>query len=149
MSGSMMMRSFGLAWVLLACALALHVADEALTNFLAVYNPTVRALRAKFPWLPVPVFTFKVWLTGLILGVVLMFSFSGFAFHGAPWLRPIALVLALIMLANGLSHIAGTIWGRKFLSAQFPRPMPGFYSSPFLIAASVYLLIQWKRISCP
>ena len=39
---------YGRAWVALAAALAVHVTDEALTNFLAVYNPTVRAIRGRF-----------------------------------------------------------------------------------------------------
>jgi len=32
---------FGFAWVLLSLALTLHVIDEALTDFLSVYNPAV------------------------------------------------------------------------------------------------------------
>jgi len=34
---------FGFAWVLLSVALTLHVTDEALSDFLSVYNPAVRA----------------------------------------------------------------------------------------------------------
>jgi hypothetical protein len=48
--------SFGWAWVLLSWALVLHVADEATSGFLRVYNPTVRALRAKLGWWPMPTF---------------------------------------------------------------------------------------------
>jgi len=135
----------GLAWVLLCLALALHVTDEALTNFLGVYNPTVIALRGRFPWWPMPVFTFKVWLMGLVIGVVLLLFVSPFVFRGALWIRPVAYVFAIIMLANGLSHTAGTIFGRSVASVHFPRPMPGFYSSPFLLAASIYLLWQLRR----
>lgn len=39
----------GRAWLALAGALAVHVADEALTGFLAVYNPAVLALREFAP----------------------------------------------------------------------------------------------------
>ena len=42
----------GWAWVALTLALAVHVADEALTDFLSVYNPTVEAIRARYPWVP-------------------------------------------------------------------------------------------------
>jgi hypothetical protein len=35
----------GLAWVMLCLVFAAHVVDEALTDFLSVYNPTVRAIR--------------------------------------------------------------------------------------------------------
>ncbi|MGO8792293.1 MAG: hypothetical protein ACLQVL_33560, partial [Terriglobia bacterium] len=54
------------AWIALCLALALHVVDEASTGFLSVYNPTVVALRKSRPWLPFPVFTFGVWLAGLV-----------------------------------------------------------------------------------
>src|SRR5256885_3873849 len=56
----------GVAWLALCGGLAIHVADEALTDFLSVYNPAVRAIRARFPFLPLPTFTFPVWLGGLI-----------------------------------------------------------------------------------
>src|SRR5262245_55745948 len=56
----------GLAWLGLCAAFALHVTDEALTGFLSVYNPTVLAIRETFPNFPMPIFTFRVWLVGLI-----------------------------------------------------------------------------------
>jgi hypothetical protein len=45
------MAHYGLAWLLLCLALAIHVLDEALTDYLAVQNPTVRAIRQRFPFL--------------------------------------------------------------------------------------------------
>jgi hypothetical protein len=42
------------AWVGLACALALHVTDEALTGFLPVYNGIVRTIRKRYGWAPFP-----------------------------------------------------------------------------------------------
>jgi hypothetical protein len=39
--------NFGLAWLFLCVAFCAHVADEALTGFLDVYNPTVLAVRAQ------------------------------------------------------------------------------------------------------
>ena len=68
-------RRFGFAWVAMAVVIALHVTDEATTDFLSVYNPAVRAIRARLPFLPLPTFTFGVWLAGLILG--LAFSRTG------------------------------------------------------------------------
>jgi hypothetical protein len=59
-------------------------------------------------------------------------------------MRPIAYVFAILMLVNGLGHTLGTIFGRTVESVRFPRPMPGFYSSPFLLVASVYLLSQLR-----
>jgi hypothetical protein len=136
---------FGRAWVAICLALAVHVADEALTGFLAVYNPTVIALRVRFSWFPMPVFQFEVWLAGLILLLIVLLSLSPFAFRGARWLRPLAYVFAVIMAANGLGHTAGTIFGRTVESVRFPPPMPGFYSSPALLAASAYLLWQLRK----
>jgi hypothetical protein len=53
------------AWLLLVGALAVHVADEASTGFLELYNPIAHDIRSRLPWLPVPTFTFGVWLAGL------------------------------------------------------------------------------------
>jgi hypothetical protein len=66
------MAQYGLAWLLCCLALAVHVLDEALTDFLSVYNPTVRAIRQRFPFLPLPTFSFRVWLAGLILATALL-----------------------------------------------------------------------------
>jgi hypothetical protein len=138
-------RGFGLAWLALAIALALHVTDEALTGFLNVYNPTVLALRGRIPWLPLPVFRSEIWLAGLVAGILLLIALSPVAFRGSRWLRPIGYALAALMLANAVGHILGTIAGRTVAEVRFPRPMPGFYSSPLLAAASVWLLVGLWR----
>ncbi len=138
-------RALGRAWVLLSLALAVHVADETVTHFLSVWNPTVAAIRAKLPWAPLPAFEFKFWLGGLIAAVVVLLGLSVFLYRGAGWMRPIAYALALIMLGNGVGHIAATIAGRTVAAVHFPRPAPGFYSSPWLIAAAVYLWIELRR----
>lgn len=132
------------AWVYLCLALAVHITDEAATGFLSVYNPTVMAIRETAPWLPLPVFRFDVWLAGLIAANALLLSLSRFLLRGVTWMRPIAYGLAMLMLANGLGHVLGTVFGRTLASVRFPRPMPGFYSSPLLLAASVYLLHQLR-----
>jgi hypothetical protein len=48
------------------------------------------------------------------------------------------------MIANACGHTAGTIAGRGFFSVPIRRPMPGFYSSPLLLAASIYLLLRLR-----
>ncbi len=138
-------RKLGVAWIGLCAAFALHVADEALTGFLSVYNPTVLALRARYAWFPMPVFEFTDWLSGLVIAVTVLLALSPFAFSGAVWLRPVAYVFAVIMLVNAIGHTLGTIFAQTLPSITFPRPMPGFYSSPFLLAASVNMLVQLRR----
>ncbi len=124
---------FGIAWVCLCVALALHVADEAATDFLSVYNPAAQAIRKRFPFLPVPVFTFRVWLAGLCLGILLVLGLSPLAFQGSRLMLWFAYPFAIIMFANGLGHIGGSVYRRRLL--------PGVYSSPFLLLASAYLVI--------
>jgi hypothetical protein len=136
----------GRAWVAMWLALALHVTDEALTQFLAVYNPTVTALRARFGFWPMPTFTFGVWLGGLIAFVVILAALSPFAFRNARWIRPLLFVLAIVVgLLNAMGHIAATIFGQTVNTVRFSRPAPGFWSSPVLIAAAVYGLVQLRR----
>jgi hypothetical protein len=130
----------GIAWLGFCAALALHVTDEALTGFLSVYNPTILAFRPTGWWFP-PTFEFRVWLGGLVAGIALLLVFSPLFFRGARHARPAAYVLAVMVgILNALGHITGTILGHTAMSVRFPRPMPGFYSSPVLLAASVYLI---------
>lgn len=135
----------GQAWLALSFALALHVTDEALTGFLSVYNPTVLALRSRLGWWPMPTFQFRDWLIGLIVGIVVLFLLSPLFFRGGRPIRPLAWVFAVLMIMNGLGHTIGTIAGRSVASVHFPRPMPGFYSSPVLMAASIWVLRELTR----
>lgn len=138
-------RSLGFAWVLLALALAVHVADEASTGFLAVYNPTVLALKSRLGFWPMPTFGFREWLAGLVLGIALLLALSPFAFRGARWIRPLFYLLVALMFLNGMGHTLATVFGRTVATVHFPRPAPGFYSSPLLFAASIYGFIRLRR----
>lgn len=126
-------RTFGFAWIGLCLALAIHVADEAATDFLSVYNPVASRIREQLPWLPVPVFTFSAWLSGLIAVIVVLLMLSPFAFRGARWLRPLAYFFAILMIGNAVGHTAGSFY--------LGRLMPGVISSPLLLAAAVFLLV--------
>lgn len=127
----------GVAWILLAFSFAVHVTDEALTDFLSVWNPLVRTIREYVPFLPLPTFTFGVWLTGLIVGVMLLFVLSPFAFRGARWMVPLCYFLGIMMFGNGLFHVLGSVY--------LGRLMPGVYSSPLLLVASAYLLVRVRQ----
>jgi len=120
--------------VALCLALAIHVIDEALTDFLSVYNPVVKALRQRWRFLPLPTFSFKVWLGGLIVALIFLFALSPFAFGGATWLAPLAYFFAAFMIINALQHIAASIYMRRF--------MPGTYSAPLLLVCATYLFVH-------
>ena len=138
-------RSFGGPWFALTVAFALHVFDEATTGFLGVYNPTVSALRARWAWFPMPTFEFREWLVGLSVAVVLCFALTPLASRGVRGLRPFAWIYAVIHLLNALGHTLGTIYGHTVASVTFPRPAPGFYSSPLLFIASIWLMVRLWR----
>jgi len=136
--------NFGLAWILLCLAFCSHVADEALTGFLNVYNPTVIAMRARLAWFPMPTFEYRQWLVGLIVANLILLALTPFAYRNARGLRPLAYFFAGVMLLNGMGHTVFTVLGRTVASVQFPRPAPGFYSSPFLLITSIYLFARLR-----
>ena len=130
-------RQWRNAWIVLAIALALHVTDEALTGFLPVYNGIVTGLRARFAWVPLPTFTFAVWLGGLVLGVGLLLALSPLVARGYGWLRVISYALACLMTGNALGHVAASLLWRSLA--------PGALSSPILLAAAVRLFVATRR----
>jgi len=136
---------FGRAWFALTVAFALHVFDEASTGFLNVYSPTVTAMRERFGWFPMPTFGFREWLVGLSVGVAFCFALTPIAARGARWLRPLAWFYSLVMFFNGVGHTVFSILGRTVASVTFPRPAPGFYSSPLLLFGSVWLMMQLRK----
>jgi len=125
-----------LAWMALCGALAVHVADEALTRFLDLYNPAVRTLREKYPMLLLPTFTFGIWLSLMIFATVSLTAVSFFVWKGRWAMRPISHVFAVFMLVNALLHIALSVYMRELTS--------GVYTSPLLIAASIVLIIYTR-----
>ncbi len=114
-------------------ALAAHVADEALTDFLSVYNPLVLAARDRWAWFPMPTFTFGVWLTGLVALVVGLLLLTPLAYRGETLARVLAVPFAVVIgLLNGCGHLLA--------SAYFGRWMPGATTAPVLIACGIWLL---------
>ena len=135
MENTRLNRRFGMAWVTFAFALAVHVTDEATHDFLSTYNPSVRAIRARLPFLPLPTFSFRVWLALLIAGIVLLFCLSPLTFRGVSWLRVLARPLAVVVgVFNATLHIASSFY--------FHRWMPGVYNSPLLLFAAIWLLVN-------
>jgi hypothetical protein len=145
-SNSISQRRFGLAWLLFVAALALHVTDEALTGFLTVYNPTVLEIRQRVPWLRPPTFGYTEWLSGLVIGISALLLLTPLAYAAPRAMRIFAMPLGVLVgILNGCGHLTGTIAGRTFADIHFPCPMPGTYSSPFLIAAAVNLVFASHR----
>ncbi len=125
------------AWLLLTVALAGHVLDEALTDFLSVYNPAVAAMRESLPWLPLPTFTFETWIAGLAIGVLGLAALAPLARNGRSWMRGLSYVYGGVMALNGLGHLGGSL--------LLGRWLPGVVSSPLLLGAAVFLLVSVPR----
>jgi len=131
-------RRHGIAWLALTAALAVHVADEAAHDFLALYNPNAAAIRAALPFLPLPTFTLASWLASLAVAVVALAALSVAAFRGARWAVPASTAYAGLMAANGLLHTVGSL--------MLGRLLPGVYSSPLLVAAALCLFVAARRV---
>ncbi len=131
-------RRWGWAWVLLTLALAVHVLDEAVTDFLPFYNSLVTTLRRSYAWVPLPTFEFSVWLGGLIIAVVSLLALAPLVFAGRPAMRTVSYLFAIVMVVNALGHAGASVYLSEFA--------PGVYSSPLLFGAAVYLL-HWTRRS--
>jgi hypothetical protein len=128
---------FGRAWLTFAVVLACHVADEAAHDFLSVYNPNALAIRARFPFFPIPTFTFREWIIGLSAAVLLLLCLTPLAAQGTRWIRMAAIPLGIIVgVVNATMHVVSSIY--------MHRLMPGVLSSPVLIAAGVWLVITAK-----
>ena len=136
-------RWTGWAWLSLCIALAVHVTDEALGDFLAFYNPLVESVRTRLPSFPMPTFEYQTWITGLVVAVFILLSLTPLVFRGAKWMRPLCYALAIIMMLNGLGHMTA--------SAMLGRIIPGTFSSPILVASAVFLLasVRWPTIQPP
>jgi hypothetical protein len=121
-----------IAWLLLCGTLAAHVADEASTGFLDLYNPAVTAMG-----LPGLRFTFPVWITLLALATAGLLILSYWVRRGTWWTIYAGYAFAFVMLANGIAHLSFSIHRRAWMS--------GAYTSPLLVAASLNLGIATFR----
>lgn len=123
---------WAIAWAAMAVALALHVADEALTGFLPFYNSLVESLRDRYAWFPMPTFAFETWLGGLVLLIVALFALTPLALRGSRILLVLSYLLGVLMIANATAHVVASSWLGDFA--------PGVYSSPVLFVAALALL---------
>jgi len=124
------------AWVGMFAAIALHVADEALTDFLPFYNGLVHDLRLRLGFFPMPTFSFGLWLGGLIALIVAGFGISPLIGRGGRPARIVATLIGVLMIFNAGGHKVGSIFAGRLL--------PGFRSSPLLFLASAYMV--WRGL---
>jgi hypothetical protein len=120
------------AWLTLVVILALHVTDEALTDFLSVYNPIVLQLRSAWSWFPMPTFAFGPWLGGLIVLVIVLALLTPGIRAGGGLGTAGSVVFGVLMFMNGVGHLAGSVY--------FWRWLPGATTAPLLLAGSAWLL---------
>lgn len=128
-----------LAWIIFISALALHVLDEAMTDFLPFYNQMVSNLQEKYGYFPAPTFTFQNWLAGLITVIVIGYLATIKVAQGGKVIRVITIVLGILMIANALGHILGSLY--------YERMLPGLMSSPILLVASIWVVIRGFRFN--
>jgi hypothetical protein len=106
------------AWVLMISAIAIHVFDEAVTDFLSFYNPLALDLRESFGFSFPPMFTFEMWLGGLIVGILVCFALTPIVKRGGRITRVFTIVLGILMIVNSLGHMLGSAYSG---SLEFTR----------------------------
>ena len=122
-----------IAYLLFVISLMLHIIDEAVNDFLGFYNPFVLNIRERLSFFPFPTFTFRLWIFGLSLLIIILFSITVFIYGRNKVILLIIRIFSFLMILNGLGHIIGSIY--------FSEILPGFYFSPLLIGASIYLMV--------
>jgi len=122
-----------LAWVAMVTALALHVVDEALNDFLSFYNPMVQRLREGLGFFPMPTFEFGYWIGGLIGAVVIGYLATLLVAKGVRGIKTVMVVVGALMVLNSVVHLV--------VSVYFGTLVPGTLSSPLLLVASVFLVV--------
>ncbi|MFC1564256.1 HXXEE domain-containing protein [candidate division KSB1 bacterium] len=123
-----------LAWLSMVTLLAFHVFDETVNDFLPWYNQNVLNMREQFGFFPAPKFSFEVWLGGLIGAVVIACLLTLIVAKGGKIIRIVTTILGILMVLNALIHIGGSVYTGRML--------PGTWSSPFLLAASIFVVYR-------
>ena len=131
-------RNFGRPWLVLCVILAVHVADEAVTDFLGVYDPAVTRLNDHLGFTLLPTFTFPVWIGLLIFAVLGLLALTPLAYKARGGLVPVGYAFAVVMLINAVSHIGVSLSHREWIS--------GVYTAPLSLAGAVYLWTSLRNL---
>ena len=122
------------AWVLMTSAVAVHVLDEASTGFLPFYNKVAQSLRPSLGLSFPPTFSFETWLGGLVTAIIIAFALTPLVSRGGRFIRVLTTALGILMAANALLHMLGSLYSGRLL--------PGFWSSPILLVTAAYAVIR-------
>jgi hypothetical protein len=125
------------SYLLLVISLLLHVTDEAVNHFLDFYNPLVLKLREYSSIFPFPTFSFKIWIIGLALLIVVLLTITPIIYHRNRIILMVTKIFAVLMIFNGLGHLVFSIY--------YKRVIPGMLSSPLLIFFSIYFFYQVQQ----
>jgi len=121
-----------ISWLILVLCLLMHVIDEALNNFLDLYNPIVLKIKQNVPFLPLPNFTFRIWIAGLSFLIIILFFLTPLVYNRNRLIISLIQIFSILMIFNGIGHIIGSIYYSKIIA--------GMVSSPFLIIASICVI---------
>ena len=133
-------RAHARAWLYLCAHVAAHAVEEAINGFVTVWNPFLASVRAR-TGLPLPQFAFDDWLTALVIGILALTAMTPLVARGVRGFRVASYVFAGLMIANGVNHLASPLYLGQFL--------PGQFTSPLLIMASIWLILVARRLSHP
>jgi hypothetical protein len=124
----------GVAWLLMISAIGLHVIDETITHFLPFYNELALNVREFVGFSLIPTFTFGAWLGGLIVAVIICFALAPLVNRGGRFIRIFTTILGVLMIANALAHMLGSVY--------LGRLLPGFWSSPVLLVTAALVVVR-------
>ena len=128
------------AWLYVCLHLAAHGVEEALHGFVDVWNPFLASVRARTA-LPLPHFVYGDWLTVLVIGVAALTGMTPLVARGVRGFRIGSYVFAILMIVNGVNHLASPLYLGRFL--------PGQFTSPLLILTSIWLMLETRRVTHP
>ena len=101
----------GFAWLYFGIAIfqALHSIEEYLTG-LYLWMPLVSGrLHEQVAWIPVLDMGEATFATANMVIIAALFALSPFVFLSRPWALRVALVIAVVEIANGIGHLTGAI----------------------------------------
>jgi protein-S-isoprenylcysteine O-methyltransferase Ste14 len=139
-SASLALHAQARAWLYLCLHVAAHGIEEALNGFVDVWDPFLAEMRAR-TGLPLPHFIFADWLTMVAVGIAALTAMTPLVARGLRGFRAGSYIFAGLMIVNGVNHLSSPLYLGRFL--------PGQFTSPLLILASLWLILETRRVTRP